>query len=155
MTAGSACSSAILRSDGRVGVRNHVLVVPTVICAAVVAERIAASIAPLGAALPHLAGCGQLGPDLNVTHDTLAAYTRHPNVGAVIVVALGCEQVVAQYLADTARQAGKPAQIVSIQGEGGTVRATARGIEIARAARGGRRRHRARPGARRRRSCCR
>ena len=121
-----------LRSDGRVGTRNHILVVPTVICAAVVAERIAASIAPLGAALPHLAGCGQLGPDLSVTHDTLAAYTRHPNVGAVLVVALGCEQVVAQYLADTARQAGKPAHIVSIQGEGGTVRATARGIEIAR-----------------------
>ncbi len=120
------------RPDGQVGVRNHVLVVPTVICAAVVAERIAASIAPAGAALPHLAGCGQLGPDLTVTHETLAAYTRHPNVGAVIVVALGCEQVVAQYLADTARQAGKAAQIVSIQGEGGTVRATARGIDIAR-----------------------
>src|SRR5439155_10828193 len=115
----------------RIGARNPVLVVPTVICAAVVAERIAASMAPLGAALPHLAGCGQLGPDLSVTHDTLAAYTRHPNVGAVIVVALGCEQVVAQYLADSARQAGKPAQLVSIQGEGGTVRATARGIQIA------------------------
>src|SRR5436309_12582192 len=120
------------RPDGRVGVRNHVLVVPTVICAAVVAERIAAAIPPIGAALPHLAGCGQLGPDRDLTHDTLAAYTRHPNVGAVIVVALGCEQVVAQYLADTARQAGKTAHIVSIQGEGGTVRATARGIEIAR-----------------------
>jgi altronate dehydratase large subunit len=120
------------RPGGQVGVRNHVLVVPTVICAAVVAERIAAAIAPIGAALPHLAGCGQIGPDLSVTHDTLAAYTRHPNVGAVIVVALGCEQVVAQYLADCARQAGKDARIVSIQGEGGTVRATARGIEIAR-----------------------
>src|SRR5262245_38366991 len=120
------------RSDGRVGVRNHVLVVPTVICAAVVAERIAASIAPVGAALPHLAGCGQLGPDLTSTHDTLAAYCRHPNVGAVIVVALGCEQVVAQHLADTARQARKPAQIVSIQAEGGTVRATERGMAIAR-----------------------
>jgi altronate dehydratase large subunit len=120
------------RAGGQVGVRNHVLVVPTVICAAVVAERIAAAIAPIGAALPHLAGCGQIGPDLSVTHDTLAAYTRHPNVGAVIVVALGCEQVVAQYLADSARQAGKDARIVSIQGEGGTVRATARGIEIAR-----------------------
>src|SRR5438093_5674961 len=120
------------RPDGRVGVRNHVLVVPTVICSAVVAERVAASIAPIGTALPHLAGCGQLGPDLQVTHETLAAYCQHPNVGAVIVIALGCEQLVAQYLADTARQAGKPAQIVSIQGEGGTVRATAHGIEIAR-----------------------
>src|SRR5881628_3935485 len=120
------------RPDGRVGVRNHVLVVPTVICAAVVAERIAAAIPPIGAALPHLAGCGQLGPDRDLTHDTLAAYTRHPNVGAVIVVALGCEQVVAQHLADTARQAGRPAHIISIEGEGGTVRATARGVEIAR-----------------------
>src|SRR5262245_21158137 len=121
------------RPDGRVGVRNHVLVVPTVICSAVVAERIAAAIAPIGAALPHLAGCGQLGPDLSTTHDTLAAYCAHPNVGALIVVALGCEQVVAQRLADTARKAGKPAEIVAIQAEGGTPRATARGIDIARA----------------------
>jgi altronate dehydratase large subunit len=119
------------RPDGRVGVRNHLLVVPTVICSAVVAERIAASVAP-GTALPHLAGCGQLGPDMTVTHDTLAAYCRHPNVGAVIVVALGCEQVVAQRLADEARRHDKPAAIVAIQTEGGTVRATEKGTAIAR-----------------------
>jgi altronate dehydratase large subunit len=120
------------RRDGRVGVRNHVLVVPTVICSAVVAERIAASIAPIGTALPHLAGCGQLGPDMTLTHDTLAAYCRHPNVGAVIVVALGCEQVVAQRLADEARRHDKPAAVLAIQTEGGTVRATSKGIAIAR-----------------------
>src|SRR5436309_4523296 len=119
------------RPDGRVGVRNHVLVVPTVICSAVVAERIAAAVPPFGAALPHLAGCGQIGPDLHVTHETLAAYCQHPNVGAVRVVALGCEQVVAQYLAESARTAGKPAEIIAIQGEGGTLRATSRGTEIA------------------------
>ena len=83
------------RPDGRVGTRNYVLVVPTVICASVVAERIANAVAPQGAALPHLAGCGQLGPDRRVTHETLAAYCGHPNVGAVLVVALGCEQVIA------------------------------------------------------------
>ncbi|HSC26796.1 MAG TPA: UxaA family hydrolase [Vicinamibacterales bacterium] len=121
------------RPDGRTGTRNHVLVVPTVICASVVAERIAAAAPALGAALPHLAGCGQLGPDMRVTHDTLAAYCGHPNVGAVIVVALGCEQVVAQTLADAARRAGKPAEIVAIQAEGGTVRATEKGTRIARA----------------------
>jgi len=120
------------RPDERVGVRNHVLVVPTVICASVVAERVAAAVAPVATALPHTAGCGQLGPDMHTTHDTLAAYCRHPNVGAVLVIALGCEQVVAQYLADAARQAGKPAQVVAIQAEGGTVRATARATEIAR-----------------------
>ena len=100
--------SGYKRADGRVGVRNHVLVVPTVICASVVAERIANAIAPIGAALPHLAGCGQLGPDRRLTHDTLAAYCAHPNVGAVVVVALGCEQVIAQHLANAARTAGKP-----------------------------------------------
>jgi altronate dehydratase large subunit len=119
------------RSDGRVGVRNHVLVVPTVICASVVAERIANAVAPAGAALPHLAGCGQLGPDRRLTHETLTAYCAHPNVGAVLVVALGCEQVIAQNLAEAARRAGKPAAILAIQSEGGTVRTTARGIEIA------------------------
>ena len=120
------------RPDGRVGVRNHLLVVPTVICSSVVAERVAAAVAPIGTALPHTAGCGQLGPDMHTTHDTLAAYCRHPNVGAVLVIALGCEQVVAQQLADAARKAGKPAHVLAIQSEGGTVRATARGIEIAR-----------------------
>lgn len=120
------------RPDGRIGTRNHVLVVPTVICSAVVAERVAATAAPVSVALPHLAGCGQLGPDLRVTHETLAAYCAHPNVGAVLVIALGCEQVVAQMLAETARRHGKPAEILAIQSEGGTVRATEKGTGIVR-----------------------
>ena len=120
------------RPDGRVGVRNHLLVVPTVICASVVSERVAASVAPAGTALPHTAGCGQLGPDMHTTHETLAAYCGHPNVGAVLVIALGCEQVVALQLADAARKAGKPVQMLAIQSEGGTVRTERRGIEIAR-----------------------
>jgi altronate dehydratase large subunit len=118
------------RPDGRVGVRNHVLVVPTVVCSAVVTERIASQV-PGAVALPHLAGCGQLGPDMQMTHDTLAAYCQHPNVGAVLVVALGCEQVVAQTLAESARASGKRSAIVSIQGEGGTPKAIAKGTEVA------------------------
>ena len=118
------------RSDGRVGVRNHVLVVPTVVCSAVVTERIANAVNG-AVALPHLAGCGQLGPDMETTHETLAAYCQHPNVGAVLVVALGCEQVVAQMLAESARGAGKRSAIVSIQGEGGTPKAIAKGTALA------------------------
>src|SRR5687767_2687812 len=118
------------RPDGRVGVRNHVLVVPTVVCSAVVTERIAAAVNG-AVALPHLAGCGQLGLDMQTTHETLAAYCQHPNVGAVLVVALGCEQVVAQMLAESARDAGKRSAIVSIQGEGGTPKAIAKGTDLA------------------------
>lgn len=128
----SARFAGYARPDGRVGVRNHLLVVPTVICSSIVAERVAAAVPAVGAALPHLAGCGQLGPDMRLTHETLAAYCAHPNVGAVIVIALGCEQVVAQMLADSARRAGKPVEIVAIQSEGGTVRSAARATEIAR-----------------------
>jgi altronate dehydratase large subunit len=129
------------RPGDRFGVRNHLLVVPTVICSAVVAERTAAAVeAELGGgaavALPHLSGCGQLGPDMETTHRTLKAYCRHPNVGAVLVVALGCEQVTARALELEAKRAGKPAGIVAIQQEGGTVRAQAaaiaRGLELAR-----------------------
>lgn len=119
------------RRDGRIGTRNHVLIVPTVICSSVVAERVAAATQPLGTALPHLAGCGQLGPDMRITHDTLAAYCGHPNVGAVVVIALGCEQVVAQTLAEAARRHGKPVEILAIQSEGGTVRTTDKGIHVA------------------------
>lgn len=133
------------RPDGRVGVRNYVLVVPTVICSAVVCERIAAADSDAIVALPHLAGCGQLGPDRRVTNETLAAYCQHPNVGAVLVVALGCEQVIAQELAEAARRAGKIADIIAIQAIGGTVRTIEAGTRKARAmaadlARGGRER---------------
>jgi altronate dehydratase large subunit len=118
------------RPDGRTGVRNHVLVVPTVICAAVVCERIAEVRPSAIVALPHLAGCGQLGPDMRLTHDTLAAYCGHPNVGAVLVVALGCEQVIAHRLVETARRAGKRAEMIAIQQEGGTPRTIALGKQI-------------------------
>jgi altronate dehydratase large subunit len=119
------------RPDGRVGTRNYVLVVPTVICSAVVCERIAAARPDAIVALPHLAGCGQIGPDRGLTQDTLLAYCGHPNVGAVLVVALGCEQVIAQELAEAARRAGKPAEILAIQALGGTPATIARGTEVA------------------------
>ena len=120
------------RSDGQVGVRNYVLVVPTVICSSVVCERIAAAQPDAIVALPHQAGCGQLGPDRHVTQETLTAYCQHPNVGAVLVVALGCEQVIAQDLAQSAIRAGKRAEIIAIQSEGGTPRTIEHGTRIAR-----------------------
>jgi altronate dehydratase large subunit len=120
-----------VRPDGRVGVRNHVLVIPTVICSSVVGERIAEVRPDAIVALPHQAGCGQLGPDMRLTHETLAAYAAHPNVGAVLVVALGCEQVLAGTIAEAARSAGKRAEIAAIQAIGGTVRTIARGRQVA------------------------
>jgi altronate dehydratase large subunit len=116
------------RPNGAPGTRNHVLVVPTVLCSAVVCEQIAASMPEVAVALSHLGGCGQIGPDMQVTHETLTAYCRHANVGAVLVVALGCEQIVAEMFVDAAREAGKPAEAIAIQSDG-----TPRTIERGRA----------------------
>ncbi len=119
------------RPHGLAGTRNHVLVVPTVHCAAVVCDRITEVRPGTVVALPHTGGCGQLGPDMQVTHETLAAYCAHPNVGAVIVVALGCEQIVAETLLEAAREAGKLTASLAIQDEGGTPRTIAHGQALA------------------------
>jgi altronate hydrolase len=87
------------RSNGRVGIRNHIFVVPTVGCVNKLAERLVArgnrelvqgSIDRF-LALTHPYGCSQMGRDHEMTRAVLAALARHGNAGAVLVVGLGCE----------------------------------------------------------------
>ncbi|MFC2023660.1 UxaA family hydrolase, partial [Chloroflexota bacterium] len=114
------------RPDGRVGIRNYVAVVSTVFCSASVARMIAGA---TGAAeITHDGGCGQLGPDKAHTERVLHGVASHPNVGAVLVVGLGCEQIDASTLAAAA--AGKPAQHVDIHAVGGNQAAVKAGIEM-------------------------
>ena len=87
-----------VRSDGRVGTRNEIWVLPTVGCVARTATRIAAlaDAAHGGAvdgvhAFTHPFGCSQLGDDLAGTRSILAALACHPNAGGVLIVGLGCE----------------------------------------------------------------
>ena len=95
------------------------------------AERVAAGVH--GAiALPHQHGCAQIGSDAEMTFRTLAGVGANPNVGAVLVVALGCEQIQADALADAIRKVGKPVDTVGIQDEGGTSAAIARGQSLLR-----------------------
>jgi len=86
------------RSDGRVGTRNEIWILPTVGCVARTAERIANhanSRRPGGIdgvyAFAHPHGCSQLGDDLGGTRAILAALASHPNAGGVLLVGLGCE----------------------------------------------------------------
>jgi len=81
-------------------------------------------------ALPHQHGCAQIGDDAEMTFRTLAGIGSNPNVGAVLVIGLGCEQVGADALAKAVRQSGKPVEVVGIQDEGGTPAAIARGREL-------------------------
>jgi altronate dehydratase large subunit len=111
-----------LRPDGRFGIRNHVLVIPTSVCSSVEAVRIAEAV-PLAIALPHQHGCCQLGADFDQTSRTLAGLGANPNVAAVLVVSLGCEGIQADTVAKGARRAGKMVEILSIQQSGGSARA--------------------------------
>jgi altronate dehydratase large subunit len=114
------------RPDGRFGIRNHTLVIPTSVCSSVEAVRIAEAV-PQAVALPHQHGCCQLGADFDQTSRTLAGLGANPNVGAVLVVSLGCEGMQAVALADSIRKAGKIVDVVSIQEGGGSTRAVESG----------------------------
>ena len=105
-----------LRSDGRLGIRNRVLVVYTVKCAEFVARRIVERSASPEVELAGFDGC----TDNQYAVDMLIALIRHPNVGAVLAVGLGCEYVQPEWLSDIARDAGKPTDWLFIQREGGT-----------------------------------
>ncbi len=91
------------RADGRVGTRNYVAVIASVNCSAHTTREIARAFTPerLAAypnvdgviALSHLSGCANRvgGADYVLLQRTLAGMARHPNIGAYIIVGLGCE----------------------------------------------------------------
>lgn len=114
-----AAFDAYRREDGRVGVRNRVLVVPSVICSHVVAERIAEANASAVAA-PHDHGCGQVGEDHERTERTLLNLARSPNVAGATVVGLGCEHLQSGPFADRIAERGVPVRETAIQAAGGT-----------------------------------
>ena len=118
------------RPNGQIGVRNHLLVIPTVICANQVCSRIS-QVVPETVAIPHQHGCSQIGADKQRTFDTLAGTGKNPNVGAVIVVSLGCEVINPHELADAIRVTGKPVEVIDIQEVGGSIKAIQVGTEVA------------------------
>ena len=66
-----------VRPDGRVGIRNHLLVMSTVICSSFVARRIADQVQG-AVAIENPFGCGQLEPDLEITRRTLVNTAKNP-----------------------------------------------------------------------------
>jgi len=119
-----------LRRDGRKGIRNRVLVVYTVKCAEFVAQRITAGADSPDVELAGFDGC----TDNQYAVDLLISLIRHPNIGAVLAVGLGCEYVQPERLADIAAKEGKPAEWMFIQNEGGTRPAIDRGLAFVRKA---------------------
>ena len=113
------------RKDGRAGARNHVLVLATVGCANAVVDHIG-RLLPEVVAVSHVYGCSQIGDDLTQTRRVLHEFAVHPNVGAVLLIGLGCETMPTLEMSDQLAVQG-----LMIQDDGS--RATAvRGVAIAR-----------------------
>ncbi|WP_433410187.1 UxaA family hydrolase [Saccharomonospora azurea] len=136
----------IVRPDGSVATRNHVGVLTTVNCSATVARRIVrrteddiAELGPEGVdgvvALTHGSGCGLAseGEGWELLRRTLVGYARHPNIGALVVVGLGCEvNAVSSLMAELGLAEHVPVASFTIQDAGGTVDAIDRGEKLVR-----------------------
>jgi len=117
--------SGYQRADGGIGIRNLVLCIHTVECSSFVAQQI-------GALDPRIHVMGFSGCYRNeYVARMLMALGTHPNVGAALLVSLGCEGTDAEAIASTIRQSGRPVGVVRIQDAGGTADSIATGRECA------------------------
>ncbi|GAQ94504.1 MULTISPECIES: UxaA family hydrolase [Thermodesulfovibrio] len=119
-----------IRPDGGVGIRNHLLIIPTVVCASTVAERIA-SFVEGAISLANQHGCCQIGADLALTENVLIGLGKNPNVGAVLVVSLECGGVSGERMVEEISKTGKPVEYVGIQKAGGSLKAIDNGTRLA------------------------
>ncbi len=103
------------RPDGRVGVRNHVIILPVDDISNACCEAVARNIMGVQA-LPHPYGRLQYGADLELFFRTLAGTGKNPNVAAVVVI--GIEPGWTGRLADMIAESGKPVERFSIERHG-------------------------------------
>ena len=104
------------RSDGRKGIRNYVAVAYLVECAQHVAREI---VQPLRGRGVHLIGFPGCYPNAYAAR-IMRQLCTHPNVGAVLLVSLGCESFDRQALHGAIRASGRPVEMLVIQESGGT-----------------------------------
>ncbi|WHY71696.1 UxaA family hydrolase [Fictibacillus enclensis] len=118
------------RPDGKVGVRNHVLILPTITCATQAAKQITELVQGTVSFI-HQHGCAQVGEDYDQTFRTYVGMGLNPNVYGVVVLGLGCETHQARSVAGEIAKSGKPVEVVSIQDNGGTLMTIAQGAKVA------------------------
>ncbi len=116
---------AYRRPNGKIGIRNHVVILPVDDISNAAAEGVARLIRGT-IALPHPYGRLQFGPDLDLTFRTLIGAGRNPNVAAVVVI--GIEPNWTAKIVAGIAETGKPAAGFSIERAGDlkTIEAAAR-----------------------------
>lgn len=119
------------RPDGRVGVRNKVLILPASVCASdttrIIAQQVTGSVT-----FNNQQGCAQVAPDQQLTMDVMAGYAANPNIYGTVVVSLGCENCQMDLVVEAIRQrTNKPLKQVIIQESGGTLKAIDKAVRYA------------------------
>lgn len=115
---------AYLRKDGRKGIRNVVVVTYLVECAHHVASCIAHHYLKDDVHLIGFSGCA---PN-DYAELMMLQLCTHPNVGAVLIVSLGCENFQRDHLLQDIKDSGRPASLIVIQEQGGTRSSIDQGI---------------------------
>ena len=103
------------RENGRVGVRNHVVILPVDDISNAACEAVASNIKGT-LAIPHAYGRLQFGEDLDLHFRTVIGTGANPNVAAVVVI--GIEPEWTRVIADGIRETGKPVAEFSIEQHG-------------------------------------
>ncbi|WP_407314069.1 UxaA family hydrolase [Desulfosporosinus sp. SB140] len=120
------------RSDGRVGIRNHVLILPTCVCSSETC-RVVASQVQGTVTFTNQNGCGQVQGDLKITQQILAGLSANPNVYGTVLIGLGCENNIPDHMIELIKsKTNKPLRRVVIQEEGGTISAVKKSVQYAR-----------------------
>lgn len=119
------------RPDGRVGVRNKVLILPASVCASdttrIIAQQVEGAVT-----FNNQLGCSQVASDQQYTMDVMAGYAANPNVYGTVVVSLGCENCQMDLVvAAIQERTNKPIKQVIIQEVGGTLKAVDLGVRYA------------------------
>lgn len=131
-----------VRPDGEVGTRNYIAVMVASNCAATVARKIAnyfteerlAAYPNVSGVVPFITGLGcgmeMTGPFMDLLRRTIMGYATNPNVGAALVVALGCERNNIDGMFEfTGMKESETLKKLVIQDVGGTAKAIKAGID--------------------------
>lgn len=119
------------RPDGRVGIRNHILILPASVCASDTTRIIASQIQG-AVTFNNQLGCSQVASDQQFTMDVMAGYAANPNVYATVVVSLGCENCQMDLVVDAIKaRTNKPLAQFIIQENGGTIKTIERAVRAA------------------------
>ena len=118
------------RSNGTAGVRNHVLIFPTVVCSTEISRMISNGV-PGTVSANHSCGCAHVGEDKERVIRAMVGITGHPNVAGVLLVGNGCELITTEVIAEGLAKVGQRVEIVNIQEAGGTTKCVAEGKRLA------------------------